>query len=83
MKRDSNNERKSGPSPDENRRIVLCDGELAYAERLSEHLLRSRTLPWGTAVYSSREKLLARCDPGETALLVIAQSQYDRSLEQA
>ena len=65
------------------RRIVLCDSERSFADRLSEHLLSSHALPCGTAVYSSREKLLAHCRPEETALLVIAQSQYDGTIPRA
>lgn len=64
-------------------RIVLCDSELSYIKRLEEYLAGCGSIPCGTAVYSSKEKLLTLCDPQTVLLLVIAQSQYDASVAEA
>ena len=73
----------SGLPSGNGRRIVLCDSELSYIKRLEEYLAGCGNIPCSTAVYSSREKLLALCDPETVLLLVIAQSQYDSSVPEA
>lgn len=59
-----------------NQYIVICDSEMLYACHLMEYLKNCGDFPTDVCVYSERSRMELDCSPDETALLVIAESQY-------
>lgn len=63
--------------------IAVCDSDLSYAGRLVEYLRQEAAFPFEIRLYSSAQTLLTDEDARRADLLVIAQSQYTSSVEQA
>ncbi len=62
-------------------RLVLCDGEEEYAERMSDFLKKHKELPWEVHTYTTLNTLLEREKAGDIALLVVAESVYNEKVK--
>lgn len=56
--------------------IVICDDERDYALHLLEYL-KQREMPYEICAFFSREKMLQKAAPETTAVLIIAESEYN------
>ncbi|MGN1022914.1 MAG: hypothetical protein ACI4OJ_05400 [Lachnospiraceae bacterium] len=63
--------------------IAICDRETEYACHLGEYLKSGASFPIRIRIFTGAEKLLSILDPEETALLVIAESEYNSAVENA
>ncbi|MDD2354720.1 MAG: hypothetical protein WCQ94_03285 [Lachnospiraceae bacterium] len=62
--------------------IVVCDDEQSYALHLMEYLKR-KELPYEVCAFFSVEKMLSSMDHENTAVLVIAESEYCGKITEA
>lgn len=62
-------------------KLVLCDGEEEYAERMSDFLRKHKELPWEIHTYTAVNTLLEKEKAGDIVLLVIAESIYNESVK--
>ncbi len=63
--------------------IAICDRETEYACHLGEYVKSGASFPVRIRIFTGAEKLLSILNPKETALLVIAESEYDDRMERA
>ena len=55
--------------------IVICDDERSYALHLMEYL-KNKGMPYEICAFFSTGRLLSKASPENTALLIIAESEY-------
>ncbi len=59
-------------------KILLCDGEPFYGERLAEYLQCHLPFAFDIELYSSREKLLEKGKWDKASLIIISEREYDK-----
>lgn len=63
--------------------VALCDDETEYAFHLGEYLKSAASFPLRLRIFTGAEKLLSLLDPKNAALLVIAESEYTKKVQEA
>lgn len=74
---------RKGVREEQEKCICVCDSEEVYARHLAEYLHSRGQLPYEIHLYFSCGKFLESERPGQVAVLVIAESQYSRKVEDA
>jgi hypothetical protein len=57
-------------------RILLCDSECSYGERLMEYLQNCMPFPLEIELYTSRESLLEKSEPENVSLMIVSEREY-------
>ena len=63
--------------------IAVCDSDRSYAEHLVEYLRRRLPQSYEIELYTSAERLMSLCDPERVLLLLAAEKEFCREMEEA
>ncbi len=63
-------------------KILICDSESLYGERLLEYLQQNLSFPCDVELYTSSEKLMQFGKPEEASLVILSEREYCEDIRQ-